>query len=200
MSIVIGMTAGDFTAPAVLPNNSFDFEFNLTKHLEGQRGILFFYPFDFSFICPTEILAIENRKAKFKALDTKIIFISTDSHLSHLAWKQRAIEYGGIGKISFPMVSDLNREISKNYGALNPNNFNYRTTIIMDKDQRIRHQSYYDIQHGRNIDEFLRIIEMMDHTATTKKVCPAGWTKDKDSLTPDTQGVADYLSKNAMNL
>lgn len=200
MNQFIGKEAPDFTAKTVMPDNTINENFNLKQYLNGQNGILFFYPLDFTFVCPSEIIAFHNRLNEFSLRNTKVIAVSVDSHFSHFAWKSTPINKGGIGDIQFPLVSDLNKEISTNYNVLNEESISLRGTFLIDKDFKIRHFLVNDLPIGRNVDETLRVIDALDHHTTHGDVCPAGWTKGDDSMTPTQQGVSDYLTSNAEKL
>ena len=200
MTIFIGKEAPNFTAKAVMPNNDINDNFNLKEYLNGQNGILFFYPLDFTFVCPSEIIAFNNRLDEFALRSTKVIAVSVDSHFSHFAWKSTSVNKGGIGDIQFPLVSDLSKNISISYNVLNDESISLRGTFLIDKDFRVRHFLVNDLPIGRNVEETLRVIDALDHHMQHGDVCPAGWTKGQDSMTPTQQGVSDYLTSNAEKL
>lgn len=197
MNKFIGQQAPDFTAKTVMPSNDIDANFNLKEYLNGQKGILFFYPLDFTFVCPSEIIAFNNRLKEFSDRNTKIIAVSVDSHFSHHAWKSMPVHEGGIGNIQFPIVSDLKKEISSNYDVLNADGVSYRATYFIDEEFNIRHFLVNDLPLGRNVDETLRIIDALDHHNTHGEVCPAGWQKGDRAMIPTKQGVAEYLTVSA---
>lgn len=200
MNGFIGKAAPDFTAKAVMPDDSINDNFNLKEYLNGQKGIVFFYPLDFTFVCPTEIMAFNNRLGEFTARNTKLIGISVDSHFSHAAWKNTPPNKGGIGNIQFPLVSDMTKEISSAYGVLNEDTISFRGTFLIDNDFNIRHYLINDLPLGRNVDETLRIIDALDYHNAHGEVCPAGWTKGQDAMKATASGVADYLASNAETL
>lgn len=198
--IFVGKEAIDFTASAVMPDNEIDFEFCLRDYLDRSKGVLFFYPLDFTFVCPSEIIAFHNRLGEFSARNTKVVGVSVDSHFSHLAWKNTSHNKGGIGDVKFPIVSDLKKHISEGYNVLNDGGVALRGTFIIDEDFMLRHYHINDLPLGRNIDDMLRVLDAIDFHRENGDVCPAGWTKDKESMTPTAEGVADYLASNAEKL
>ncbi|MCF8494594.1 MAG: peroxiredoxin [Rickettsiaceae bacterium] len=200
MNPFIGKSAPDFEAKVVMPDNSIVAEFNLKKYLKGHKGIVFFYPLDFTFVCPSEIIAFNNRLGEFSIRNTKIVAISVDSHFSHHAWKAMPVNKGGIGNIQFPLVSDLKKEISTAYNVLNEDGISYRATFLIDEQFNIRHYLINDLPLGRNVDETIRMIDALDHHTTHGEVCPAGWKKGDQGMSPTHQGVSDYLTSNAERL
>jgi peroxiredoxin (alkyl hydroperoxide reductase subunit C) len=200
MNPYIGKSAPDFEAKVVMPDNSIVAEFNLKKYLKGHKGIVFFYPLDFTFVCPSEIIAFNNRLGEFSVRNTKIVAISVDSHFSHHAWKAMPVNKGGIGNIQFPLVSDLKKEISTAYNVLNEDGISYRATFLIDEQFNIRHYLINDLPLGRNVDEAIRMIDALDHHTTHGEVCPAGWKKGDQGMSPTHQGVSDYLTSNAERL
>lgn len=200
MTIFIGKEAPNFTAKAVMPDDSIDENFNLKKYLGGQKGIIFFYPLDFTFVCPSEIIAFNNRLGEFTARDTKVIALSVDSHFSHLAWKNTPHSKGGIGGVQFPLVSDLSKKISIDYNVLNDDSVSLRGTFLIDSNFVVRHYLVNDLPLGRNVDEALRMIDALDYHTAHGEVCPAGWTKGMDAMRATQSGVSDYLASNADKL
>ncbi len=200
MTVFIGNFAPDFTAKTVMPDNSIDSNFNLKNYLKGHKGILFFYPLDFTFVCPSEILAFNNRLGDFHSRNTKVVAVSVDSHFSHHAWKSMPINKGGIGDVQFPLVSDLSKEISKNYNVLSDESISFRGTFLIDENFKIRHYLVNDLPLGRNVDETIRMIDALDHHEAYGEVCPAGWKKGDKAMQASKQGVSDYLTSNAENL
>lgn len=200
MNKFIGKAAPDFTAKAVMPDDAINENFNLKKYLDGHKGIVFFYPLDFTFVCPTEIMAFNNRLGEFTARNTKLIGISVDSHFSHAAWKNTPPNKGGIGNVQFPLVSDMKKEISTAYGVLNEEAISFRGTFLIDNDFNIRHYLINDLPLGRNVDETLRMIDALDYHNKHGEVCPAGWTKGQDAMQATKNSVADYLASNAETL
>lgn len=199
MNQYIGQEAYNFSANAVMPNNDIAI-FNLKEYLNGKKGVLFFYPLDFTFVCPSEIIAFNNRLPEFNERNSKLIGVSIDSHFAHYAWKATSVNKGGIGNIQFPLVSDLNKDIAKAYNVLNADGVSYRATFLIDENFNIRHYNINDLPLGRNVDETLRLIDALDHHNKFGEVCPAGWKKGEQGMQATQQGVSDYLASNADNL
>ncbi len=200
MNQFIGSKAPNFVAKAVMPDNRFDDAFNLKDYLAGSVGILFFYPLNFTFVCPSEIIAFNNRLGEFSSRGAKVIGISVDSHFSHLAYKETPTTRGGIGNIKFPLVSDINKTISNNYNVLNADGVAFRGTFLIDQDFNIRHYLVNDLPLGRNVDEAIRMIDALDFFQKNGQVCPAGWNKGDSGMSPTQGGVSDYLASNADKL
>lgn len=200
MSVLVTKPAPDFTAKAVMPDNSINENFNLKQHIGGHIGILFFYPLDFTFVCPSEIIAFNNRLDEFKKRNAEIIGVSVDSHFSHYAWKQTPVEKGGIGDIKFPLVADLTKSISRAYDVLIGDSVSLRGTFMIDKDGIVRHQLVNDLPLGRNVDETLRMIDALTFHQENGEVCPAGWQKGEKGMKANQKGVADYLAANSKKL
>jgi peroxiredoxin 2/4 len=200
MSVLVGKQAPDFTAAAVMPDNSINDQFNLRKHLKGKVGVLFFYPLDFTFVCPSEILAFDHRVAAFKERGAEVIAVSVDSHFTHLAWKNTAVKEGGIGNVQFPMVADLTKNIARDYDVLVNEAVALRGTFLIDKEGIIRHQVVNDLPLGRNVDEALRMVDALNFHEQQGEVCPAGWNKGSKGMKPTSEGVSSYLSEFAKDL
>ncbi|WP_448875149.1 redoxin domain-containing protein [Desulfobulbus propionicus] len=194
MSFLVTKQAPDFTATAVMPDNSMKPDFKLSDY-RGRHVILFFYPLDFTFVCPSEILAFDRALAKFKEKNCEIIGVSIDSQFSHWAWKNTPLKQGGIGNIQFPLVADLDKSISRRYGVLLDAGIALRGTFLIDRDGVIRHAMINDLPLGRNIDETLRMVEALQYHEEHGDVCPANWREGQDAMTPTAEGVAEYLSK-----
>ncbi|MBQ4875026.1 MAG: peroxiredoxin [Rickettsiaceae bacterium H1] len=194
-STLVCKHALDFSAKTIMSDGSISENFNFKEHVKGKYGVLFFYPLDFTFVCPTEIIAFSNRIEQFNELNTELIGVSVDSHFTHYAWRKTLRENGGIGDINFPLVADLSKSISKNYGVLLDESISLRGTFIIDRDFIIRHQSVNDLPLGRNIDELIRLIKALQYTEKHGEVCPAGWTDEKQAMKPDSEGVASYLAE-----
>jgi peroxiredoxin (alkyl hydroperoxide reductase subunit C) len=191
---LIGKSAPDFTAQAVMPDNSINESFRLSD-LQGKYVVLFFYPLDFTFVCPTEILEFNRKLDEFKELGAEVVGVSVDSQFSHLAWKNTEVNKGGIGAIQYPLVADLTKEISSNYEVLADGGVAYRGTFLIDKQGTIRHAVINDLGLGRNIDESLRMVEALRFHEQHGEVCPANWKQGEDAMKPTPEGVAAYLSK-----
>ncbi len=200
MSVLVTKKAPDFTAAAVMPNNEINDKFNLHAYLKGKIGVLFFYPLDFTFVCPSEIIAFDNRLQEFKDRGVEVIAVSVDSKFSHIAWKNTEINKGGIGQVQFPIVSDLKKSISRDYDVLLNEEVALRGTFLIDQGGIVRHQVVNDLPLGRNIDEALRMVDSLIFFQSHGEVCPAGWNKGKKGMKADAKGVADYLAGNAKDL
>ncbi len=200
MSVLVGKQAPDFTASAVLPNNEINDQFNLKSHLKGKIGVLFFYPLDFTFVCPSEIIAFDNRLKEFKDLGAEVIGVSVDSKFTHVAWKNTPVEKGGIGQVQYILVSDLTKQIARDYDVLTGEAVALRGTFLIDQEGVVRHQVVNDLPLGRNIDEAIRMVEALKFFQAQGEVCPAGWNKGKKGMKADAKGVAEYLADNAKDL
>jgi peroxiredoxin (alkyl hydroperoxide reductase subunit C) len=200
MSVLVGRKAPNFVASAVMPDNSINDRFDLQQYLGGKIGVLFFYPLNFTFVCPSEIIAFNKRLEEFESKNVKVVSVSIDSPFSHIAYKNTPIEKGGIGNVQFPMVSDLTKHISQDYDVLHNNSVSYRGTFLIDQKFTVRHQSINDLQLGRSIEEVLRMVDALQHHQKYGEVCPANWNSQKKGMKPTKEGVATYLSENAENL
>lgn len=200
MSVLVGKEAPDFTAAAVMPDNSIKNDFNLKAHIKGKVGIVFFWPLNFTFVCPSEIIAFDNRIEEFKKRGAELIGVSVDSHFTHLAWKQTDVNKGGIGNIRFPMVADLTKSIARNYDVLTNESIAFRGTFMIDKKGIVRHQVVNDLPLGRNVDETLRMIDALQFHEENGEVCPAGWRKGDKGMKATSEGVASYLKEKASAL
>ncbi|MBN2780248.1 MAG: peroxiredoxin [Alphaproteobacteria bacterium] len=200
MGVLVGKNAPDFTAAAVMPDNTINEKFNLKEYLNGQIGVLFFYPLDFTFVCPSEIIAFNKRLEAFKERGAKVIAVSVDSHFTHLAWKNTPVNEGGIGNVQFPMVADLTKQISRDYDVLVDESVAFRGTFLIDQAGVVRHQLVNDLPLGRNIDEAIRMVDTLIFHEKHGEVCPAGWQKGEEGMKADSDGVASYLAKHEADL
>ncbi len=196
MNPMVTYQAPDFIATAVMPDNSFNEAFTLSG-LRSQYVLLFFYPLDFTFVCPSEILAFNKALGQFKERNCQVVGVSVDSHFTHLAWKNTAVNDGGIGNIQFPLVADLDKNIARDFGVLLPMGIALRGLFLIDKDGIIRSQLVNDLPLGRSVDEALRILDALQFTEQYGEVCPANWKKGDDAMTPTSEGVARYLAEHA---
>jgi len=194
MSTLVARQAPDFTATAVMPDNSMKEDFKLSD-FRGKYVILFFYPLDFTFVCPSEIIAFDKKLDQFKAKNCEVIGVSIDSQFSHWAWKNTPVKEGGIGNIQYPLVADLDKKISRQYGVLLDMGVALRGTFLIDKEGLVRHAVINDLPLGRSIDEALRIVDALAFHEAHGDVCPANWQQGEDAMTPTAEGVADYLAK-----
>ncbi len=200
MSVLVGKPAPDFTASAVLANNEIVADFNLKKENKGKNIILFFWPLDFTFVCPSEIIAFNNRLNEFKTRNTQVIGVSVDSQFTHFAWKNTPVEKGGIGNIQFPMVADITKQIARDYDVLLNEAVALRGTFLIDKNGIVRHQIVNDLPLGRNVDEAIRMVDALQFHEEHGEVCPAGWNRGDEGMKADAKGVAAYLAKKASKL
>ena len=194
MSTLVTKQAPDFTATAVMPDNSMKDDFKLSDY-RGKYVIMFFYPLDFTFVCPSEIIAFDKNLAKFKEKNCEIIGVSIDSQFSHWAWKNTPVNEGGIGNIQYPLVADLDKKISRQYGVLLDMGVALRGTFLIDREGVVRHAVINDLPLGRSIDEALRMVDALRFHEEHGDVCPANWHEGEDAMTPTAEGVADYLAK-----
>ncbi|HHL33050.1 MAG TPA: peroxiredoxin [Desulfobulbaceae bacterium] len=194
MSTLVTKQAPDFTATAVMPDNSMKEDFKLSDY-RGKYVILFFYPLDFTFVCPSEIIAFDKNLDKFKQRDCEVIGASIDSQFSHWAWKNTPVNEGGIGNVQYPLIADLDKKISRQYGVLLDMGVALRGTFLIDKEGIVRHAVINDLPLGRSIDEALRMVDALKFHEEHGDVCPANWHEGEDAMTPTAEGVADYLAK-----
>lgn len=200
MAVLVGKQAPDFTATAVLGSNEINESFNLHKHIKGKYAVVFFWPLDFTFVCPSEIIAFDHRLDEFKKRNTEVIGVSIDSHYTHLAWKNTPVEKGGIGQVRFPMVADIKHEICKAYDVEADGGVAFRGSFLIDRAGMVRHQVVNDLPLGRNIDEMIRMVDALQFNEEHGEVCPAGWNKGKAGMKADPKGVAEYLAAHAKEL
>jgi peroxiredoxin (alkyl hydroperoxide reductase subunit C) len=193
MCILVTEQAPDFKEQAVMPDNSFR-EISLSEY-RGKYVLLFFYPLDFTFVCPSEILAFDRKVEQFKEKNCEIIGASVDSQYSHFAWRNTQIKEGGIGQIKFPLVADLSKKISQEYGVLFKGEVALRGLFLIDKEGVVRHQLVNDLSLGRSVDEAMRMLDALQFHEKHGEVCPANWKPGEDAMVPTAKGVASYLSK-----
>jgi len=201
MTVLVGKKAPDFKAPAVMGNGEINETFQLSDHLKGKYGLVFFYPLDFTFVCPSEIIAFDNRMAAFQERNVEVVAISIDSHFTHHAWREKAVGEGGIGPVKFPMVADIKHDICQAYGVEHPEaGVALRGAFLIDKDGVVRSQVVNDLPLGRNVDEFIRLIDALQFHEEHGEVCPANWQKGAEGMSATPAGVANYLRDNAAKL
>ncbi len=201
MSVLVTREAPDFTAAAVLGNGSIKEDFNFKEEIKGKYAVLFFYPLDFTFVCPTEIIAHNKRLEEFKSRGVEVIGVSIDSAFTHHAWKETPVDKGGIGNVQYPLVADVSHSIAQQYGIEHPDaSVALRASFLIDKEGVVRHQVVNDLPLGRNIDEMLRLIDALQFTEKHGEVCPAGWNKGDDGMQADASGVASYLASHEGDL
>ncbi|MGD0517984.1 MAG: peroxiredoxin [Thermoguttaceae bacterium] len=196
MCTLVTKEAPDFTATAVMPDNSFDEKFKLSNY-RGKYVVLFFYPLDFTFVCPSEIIAFDAALEKFQRKNTQVIGVSVDSHFTHLAWKNTPRKEGGIGSIRYPLVADLTKSIAEDYGVLLEGGVALRGLFLIDKEGKVRHALINDLPIGRSVDEALRTLDALQFHEQHGDVCPANWHEGEEAMKPTADGVAQYLAKHS---
>ncbi|MBF0095853.1 MAG: peroxiredoxin [Magnetococcales bacterium] len=199
MSVLVTKPAPDFTANAVMPDNSIKPDFRLSDY-RGKFVVLFFYPLDFTFVCPSELIAFDHRLQEFKNRNVEVIGVSIDSHFTHLAWKNTPVNNGGVGQLRYPMVADISKEITAAYDLLCGPGIALRGSFLIDPEGVVRHQVVNDLPLGRDIDEMLRMVDALQFFLKHGEVCPAGWKQGKPGMKGTTEGVAKYLADNAESL
>ncbi len=195
MCTLVTKEAPDFAAQAVMPDDSFA-ELKLSSY-RGKYVVLFFYPLDFTFVCPSEIIAFDAALSKFQQKNTQVIGVSVDSHYTHLAWKNTPRKQGGIGPIKYPLVSDLTKQIARDYGVLLDGGVALRGLFLIDKAGVVRHALINDLPIGRSVDEALRVLDALQFHEEHGDVCPANWHEGDEAMKPSTEGVAAYLAKHS---
>ena len=200
MTLLVEKKAPNFVAPAVLADGSIAESFDLHKHIQNKYAILIFYPLDFTFVCPTELIALNNRIEAFKQRNTEIIAISIDSHFSHSKWRSTPTDQGGIGPVQYTMVADIQHNICQNYGVQSAGGVAYRASFLIDKEQTIHCQHINNLPIGRNIDELIRMVDALQFHEQHGEVCPAGWEKGKQGMVGSPEGTANYLKDNSSKL
>lgn len=199
MSVLVTKPAPDFCASAVMADGSIKADFKLSD-LRGKYVVLFFWPLDFTFVCPSEIIAHNNRIARFKELGVEVVGVSIDSEFTHYAWRNTSPDKGGIGAVQFPMVSDKRHEIVRAYGVEHPDGVALRASFLIDRNGIVQHQVVNNLPLGREVEEMLRMVEALQFTEQHGEVCPAGWRKGQQGMKPTAEGVAKYLSEHATQL
>ncbi len=197
---LVGRPAPDFTAPAVLADGEIVEDFTLMRHLDGAYGLVFFYPLDFTFVCPSEILAFDHRMPAFAERNVKVVAISVDSQYAHFAWRNTPVEKGGLGPVRFPLVADLSKAIARAYGVLIDEQVALRGSFLIDREGIVRHQVVNDLALGRDVDEALRMVDALQFHEAHGEVCPAGWRKGQPAMEASADGVAKFLASHAETL
>lgn len=199
--VLVTRQAPDFTSSAVLGNGEIVDNFNFKKHIEGKAAVLFFYPLDFTFVCPSELIAFDHRYEEFKKRGVEVVGVSIDSEFTHNAWRNTPTENGGIGAVKYALAADVKHEIAKAYGIEHPEEgVALRGSFLIDKNGVVRHQVVNDLPLGRNIDEMLRMVDALQFHEEHGEVCPAQWEKGKEGMKDNPEGVAKYLKQNADKL
>ncbi|WP_420591835.1 peroxiredoxin [Bacterioplanoides sp.] len=200
MSVLVGKQAPDFTVPAVLGDGTIVDEFSLSETIKGKYAVIFFYPLDFTFVCPSELIALDKRMDAFKALGVEVISVSIDSHFTHNAWRNTDINAGGIGPVKYTMAADIDHGICKAYDVETEGGVALRGAFVIDKEGVVRAQNINDLPLGRNIDELVRLVEALQFHEEHGEVCPAGWNKGDKGMDASPEGVAKYLSEGTEQL
>ncbi len=207
MSVLLGRKAPDFTAPAVKGNGEIVDSYSLSESIKGRYALVFFYPLDFTFVCPSELIALDKRVEKLKEMDVEVISVSIDSHFTHNAWRNTPVNEGGIGPVRYTMVGDMDHSITKAYGVESeggdsyyPPGVAFRASFVIDKKGVVRAQHMNDEPIGRNIDELVRVVEALQFFEENGHVCPAGWQKGDEGMVNTPDGVANYLGANSGKL
>ena len=200
MSVLVGKQAPDFTVPAVLGDGQIVDSFSFSDATRGKYAVLFFYPLDFTFVCPSELIAFDHRIDEFKSRGVEVIGVSIDSHFTHNAWRNTPVNQGGIGPVRYTLAADMTHSICQDYDVEHAIGVAFRGSFLIDKNGMVRHQVVNDLPLGRNIDEMLRMIDALQFHEEHGEVCPAGWNKGDSGMNASPAGVAEYLSKNADKL
>jgi len=200
MGVLVGKPAPDFTAAAVLGNGDIVTDFNLASAIKGKKAVVFFWPLDFTFVCPSELIAFDNRFEEFKKRGVEVIGVSIDSEWTHNAWRNTSVDAGGIGPVKYTMVADVKHEIVKAYDVESAGGVAFRGSFLIDEDGLVRHQVVNDLPLGRNVDEMLRMVDALQFHQDHGEVCPAGWKQGDQGMKANPEGVASYLAEKATSL
>jgi peroxiredoxin (alkyl hydroperoxide reductase subunit C) len=207
MSVLVGKKAPDFTTQAVLPNGTIADDFNLNQTILNKYAVVFFYPMDFTFVCPSELIAMSHRVDTLKEMNVEVVGLSIDSHHTHNAWRNTEVNNGGIGAVKYPLAADMDHTIAQAYGIQSDGGDSYypsgvamRATFVIDQKGIVRHQVVNDEPLGRNMDEVVRIVDALQFFEKHGNVCPAGWNKGDVGMVNTPEGVASYLADNADKL
>lgn len=199
MAVLVGKAAPDFTATAVLGDNEIK-NIVFSEFTKDKYVVLFFYPLDFTFVCPSELIAFDNRLEEFSRRGVQVMGASIDSEYTHLAWKNTAVNKGGIGQVKYPLLADIKHDICRAYDVELDGGVALRGSFLIDRTGIVRHQVVNDLPLGRDVDEMLRMIDALQFTEEHGEVCPAGWQKGKAGMGASTEGVAKYLAEHAESL
>ena len=204
MTVLVGKKAPFFdtekTFSAVLGDGQIVNDYSFNQATKGKYTVIFFYPLDFTFVCPSELIAFDHRLADFKAKNVEVIGISIDSQFSHAAWRNIEIAKGGVGQLGYTLVSDIQHDLCKAFDVEAANGVALRGSFLIDRSAMVQHQVVNNLPLGRNVDEMLRMVDALQFTEEHGEVCPAGWKKGEKGMKPSAEGVASYLAKNATNL
>lgn len=197
MGVLVGKKAPDFTVPAVLGDGSIVDAFSFSEAIRGKYGLLFFYPLDFTFVCPSELIALDHRIEAFRERGVEVVGVSIDSHFTHNAWRNTPVDEGGIGPVRYTLAADMTHGICQSYDVESEGGVAFRGAFLIDKNGLVRSQIVNDLPLGRNMDELLRLIDALQFHEQHGDVCPAGWSKGDKGMTASPDGVAKYLSESA---
>ncbi|MDF2444839.1 MAG: tsaA [Moraxellaceae bacterium] len=200
MAVLVGKPAPDFTVPAVLASGEIVDSFSLSAALKGKYGLVFFYPLDFTFVCPSELIALDHRIPDFKARNVEVVGVSIDSHFTHNAWRNTPVNEGGIGPVKYTLAADITHSIAKDYDVESAGGVAFRGAFIIDTHGVVRAQIVNDLPLGRSMDEILRLVDALQFTEEHGEVCPANWKKGDKGMNASPEGVAKYLAENADKL
>lgn len=201
MPVLVGREAPDFTVSAVLGNGEIVDNFNLYNAIDGKYGLIFFYPLDFTFVCPSELIALDHRVADFKQRNVEVIGVSIDSQFTHNAWRNTSVNDGGIGPVGYTLAADVQHSICRSYGVEHPEaGVAFRGAFLIDRDKMVRSQIVNDLPLGRNMGEILRLVDALQFTEENGEVCPANWNKGDKGMQASPDGVKSYLTENAEQL
>ena len=201
MTVLVGRQAPDFTVPAVSPNGDIIDKFHFAEATRGQYALVFFYPLDFTFVCPSELIALDRAMTEFKQRGVEVIAVSIDSHFTHNAWRNTPINQGGIGPVQFTMAADMSHHVCRSYGIEHPEaGVAFRGAFVIDKNGMVRSQMINDLPIGRNVQEILRIVDALQFTEVHGEVCPANWQQGEAGMVASPAGVAEYLKTHMSNV
>lgn len=200
MAVLVGKPAPDFTVPAVLANGEIVDSYNFADAIKGKYALVFFYPLDFTFVCPSELIALDHRIPDFAARNVEVVGVSIDSHFTHNAWRNTPVNEGGIGQVKYTLAADIKHEIAKAYDVESEGGVAFRGAFLIDKNGIVRSQIVNDLPLGRNMEELVRLFDALQFNEEHGEVCPANWKKGDEGMTASPEGVAAYLAKNADSL
>lgn len=200
MAVLVGKPAPDFTVPAVLANGEIVDSFNLASAIKGKYGLVFFYPLDFTFVCPSELIALDHRIPDFTARNVEVVGVSIDSHFTHNAWRNTPVDQGGIGPVKYTLAADITHSIAKDYDVESEGGVAFRGAFLIDTKGVVRAQIVNDLPLGRSMEEILRLVDALQFTEEHGEVCPANWKKGDKGMDASPAGVAKYLAENADKL